>query len=131
MPSKLIMTVSAIFLALLGIGLIFLPAEIAAYAGLGTSKNILLLLQTGGALYFGFAMLNWTAKGSVIGGIYNKPITLANFMHFVVGALALVKSIVRNREQCYLVWILAGLYSAFAVLFWLMTSRSPVSEGTV
>lgn len=129
MPSKLIMTVSAIFLGLLGISLIFLPSEIVANTGLVASPVLLLLLQIGGGLYFGFAMLNWMAKGSIIGGIYNKPISLANFVHFAIGALALIKVIVRNTEQSFVIWLLAAFYSVFALLFWFMVSRHPISEN--
>ena len=48
-------------------------------------------MQLLGALYIGFAMANWTAKDNAIGGIYSRPLSLANCVHFVAGALALLK----------------------------------------
>ncbi len=87
MNTKLIMTLSALFLALTGLTLTFLPEEIIDLAGAPSSKTFLLILQILGALYFGFALLNWMAKGSTIGGVYNRPISIANFTHFLIGGL--------------------------------------------
>lgn len=117
MNTRLVMTLSAIFLAAIGISLTFLPNEIAGLTGVASSKVFQLILQLLGALYFAFAMLNWMAKGSIIGGIYNKPIAIANFTHFVIGALALIKMLINDHSFPYPVWILACVYSIFALLF--------------
>src|SRR6201985_830012 len=89
--TKLIMTLSAVFLAVIGISLTFLPAEIGGITGIAPDKTFTVILQLLGALYFSFAMLNWMAKGTLIGGIYGKPVSIANLTHFVIGALALTK----------------------------------------
>ena len=128
MNTKLILTLSAFFLALIGLTLTFLPEEIMEFAGVPSSKTVQLILQILGALYFGFAMLNWMAKGSTIGGIYNRPISIANLTHFLVGALALIKGLMNNPDLPFVIWILTGLYSIFAVLFGFLFSRNPVSD---
>jgi hypothetical protein len=125
MNTKLVMALSAIFLAVIGIGLTFMPQEIAAFTGLGFTKIYQLQLQILGALFFAFAMLNWMAKGSIIGGIYNRPIAIANFTHFFIGGVALVKAVAGNVHLHYTVWILAILYSIFAILFGIIFSRHP------
>lgn len=129
MNTKLIMTLSAVFLAVTGIGLTFLPNEIAGLIGLSSSKPFQFILQLLGALFLAFAMLNWMSKGSIIGGIYNRPIALANFTHFLIGALTLIKVLMSNPGLPYEVWILTGIYSIFAVLFWFVFSRHPVNTG--
>jgi hypothetical protein len=126
--TKLIMTLSAISLAAIGIALTFCPIEFGAMIGLGSSVNFQLILQLLGALYFGFAMLNWMAKGSIIGGIYAKPVSIANFTHYFIGALALIKVLIRNHNLPYYLWIAAAIYSIFAVCFWLIFSRHPEAE---
>ncbi|HAL82913.1 MAG TPA: hypothetical protein DCO83_12295 [Mucilaginibacter sp.] len=131
MNTKLIMTLSAIFLALIGVCLTFLPVEIAGLTGIGTSKALLLLLQILGALYFSFAMLNWMAKGSIIGGIYNRPVALANFTHFFIVAIYLVKALMNNHALPIEVWLSGGVYAVFAVLFWMIFSRHPVGDKNV
>src|SRR5471030_22163 len=115
MNTKLIMSASAVFLAIIGISLTFAPREIAAYSGIGSAKSFVLLLQIMGALYFSFAMINWTAKGGIIGGIYNKPIAMGNFTHFFIGALALAKALINNTSGGYLEYVLTIAYCVFAL----------------
>jgi hypothetical protein len=126
--TKLIMTLSAISLAAIGIALTFCPIEFGTMIGLGSSVNFQLILQLLGALYFGFAMLNWVAKGNIIGGIYAKPVSIANFTHYFIGALALIKVLIRNHNLPYYLWIAVAIYSIFAVCFWLIFSRHPEAE---
>ena len=125
MNTKLILTVCVIFLAGAGLSLTFLPEEISAYINISSAKPFLLVLQILGALYLSFAMLNWMVKGSLIGGIYNKPIAMANFMHFFIAGLALIKGLLSNPGLPYAVWAFAGVYSIFALLFGLIAFRHP------
>jgi hypothetical protein len=125
MNTKLIMTISAVFLALAGVSLTFFPNEIANQIGLGSAKPAQLVIQILGALYFGFAMLNWTAKGSIIGGIYNKPLVIGNLSHFLIGGLALIKGLTHNGGQSTVFMILAGVYTVFAILFGILFVRHP------
>ena len=91
MNTKSLMTLSAMILALVGISLIFLPNEILDYLELSVSETLQLLMQIIGSLYFALAILNWMSKGSLIGGIYGRPIAMANLTHFVIAGLALIK----------------------------------------
>jgi hypothetical protein len=125
MNTKPIMVLSAIFLAVIGLACTFMPQEITAFTGLGFTKIYQLQLQIMGALFFAFAMLNWMAKGAIIGGIYNKPIAIANFAHFFIGGVALVKAVVGTIHLHYTVWIIAAIYSIFAILFGIIFSRHP------
>jgi hypothetical protein len=129
MNTKLIMSLCAVSLAAAGLSLSFLPEEISAALGMDATKLVQLTFQLLGALYFGFALLNWMAKGSTIGGIYNRPMALANLAHFLAGALALVKAVWSDPELPYAAWILAGWYTLFAVLFALVVFRNPVNEN--
>jgi hypothetical protein len=117
MNTKIIMTSSAIILGIAGILLIFLPDEIAALIVRSSDLYLRLLFQILGALYFGFAMLNWMARDSAIGGIYNRPVTVANLSHFAIGALALIKEIMADHQPSLLFLVMTLLYMAFAVSF--------------
>ncbi len=55
----------------LGASFIFLPEEISKIIFNDASTQPLIILQILGALYFSYGVLNWLAKGSIIGGIYN------------------------------------------------------------
>lgn len=125
MNTKLIMTTSAALLAVAGISLSFFPNEISNYIGLGVTKTPQLVIQALGALYFGFAMLNWMAKGSLIGGIYAKPLVVANLSHFMIGGLSLIKGLISIPNPPYQLVILTGVYTIFAAIFGVLFMRNP------
>ena len=115
--TKIIMISSTLFLGILGAILTFLPNEIISSIGIRPSQITTLFLQLMGAMYLGFAMLNWMAKGTLIGGIYNRPIAIGNLMHFGVGAIALIKVIFKILSHKEIVIALTVVYVVFAILF--------------
>ena len=129
MNTKSLMTLSAMILALIGISLIFLPKEILDYLELSVSETLQLLMQIIGSLYFALAILNWMSKGSFIGGIYNRPIAMANLTHFVIAGLALIKGILANPSLSYVIWSIGIIYSIFSICFGIVAFRHPVSEN--
>ncbi|MFD2246935.1 hypothetical protein [Pontibacter ruber] len=114
MNTKLLMTISALVMGMTGLALSFFTQEIAG--GLGMNEASAIVLQVLGALYFGFAMLNWMAKANLIGGIYSRPVAIGNMAHFVIGALALAKLAVKDPSLSY-IGAAALVYSVFAILF--------------
>ena len=128
MNSKMIMTSSAAVLAAAAFIFTFMPVEFLRYANLESTKTAELFVQVLGALYFGFAMLNWMTRTSIIGGIYNKPIAVANFSHFFIAGVALVKGVLFNPELPYAIWIIAAIYALFTICFGIIFSRNPVSK---
>ena len=114
MNTKLLMSASAVVLGMTGVILSFFPQEITVSLGMGETAAI--VLQVLGALYFGFAMINWMAKANMIGGIYSRPVAVGNLAHFMMGSLALIKVAVTSAGPGYL-WVAAVTYSIFAVLF--------------
>ena len=108
----------------LGIAASFAPAEILGHYGFNQSPIGAVLVQLGGALYFGFAILNWTARENLIGGIYSRPVALGNFVHFTVAALALLKVVARST---FAGEVIAGatLYSVFALAFGFVVFTHP------
>lgn len=108
-----------------GIAASFLPHEILRAIEVESRGPLPLLVQLLGALLFAFAMVNWTSRGSLIGGIYNRPVAIGNLTHFVIGALALVKSAMGQRSG--IVWTIAIVYVVFAAAFAAVFFRSPVA----
>lgn len=53
------MIASTVYLGICGLGLTFLPEEIAGHLDIGKNQSAILFLQILGSLYLGFAMLNW------------------------------------------------------------------------
>lgn len=77
------------------------------------------------ALYLGYGILNWMAKGTLIGGIYNRPIAIGNLMHFGVGAIALVKIVSNIQTHSEIIISLTAVYVIFALLFAYVFKTNP------
>lgn len=125
MKTKLLMTSSALFCGIIGILLLFLPNEIVEYLNVEPTIITILFLKILSALYLGFGILNWTVKGSLIGGIYNRPIALGNLLHFVVGSIELVKVISNIETHREIIIFLTALYIIFGVLFAYVLKNNP------
>ena len=124
MNSRMLMSSSAIFLAALGVGASFFPQEILTYSGSRPAGLSVLLIQITGALYMGFAALNWMARANLIGGIYSRPVALGNFLHFAVVGVVLLKALMAGQRAGE---VLLGFvaYSAFAICFGLVLFTHP------
>lgn len=110
---RVAVSVSAVCLAAVGLALTFVPRESAGLAGLSADA---LPLQLLGSALLGFAVMNWTARGSTLGGIYGRAVVAGNQMHFTVGAIALLKHAVDTAGPPGL-WALTLMYVLGAVLF--------------
>lgn len=125
MNTKLLMTTSATFLGVLGIILSFLPHETMDYFAMGTEKFTVQFLKLLGSFYLAFAMLNWMAKGNLMGGIYSKPVAVGNFMHFAISAISLVKMAFRSETHFAVILIVTILYVIFAFAFGYVFMHNP------
>ena len=106
-----------------GLATSFAPVEFLTVLKISPSEPLPVIVQVLGALYVAFALANWTAKDSLIGGIYARPLALGNCVHFVVAALALFKHELKSGFQGPLVAALA-VYVLFALAFsWLVFGR--------
>ncbi len=119
------MITSAAFLAALGIATSFLPEKALGLHGTVPDTPTLLLVQMTGALYLGFAILNWTARGVLIGGIYARPVALGNFLHFAMVSVMLIKAAIVHGVVPLA--ISATVFSVFAIWFGLVLFRPPSS----
>jgi hypothetical protein len=119
------MMASALLLGAAGIVASFAPVELLRALGSPVAEPLPVMVQLLGALYFAFAMANWMAKDSMIGGIYARPLSLGNFVHFLMGALALAKQQLAHGPSLPIGAVL-GVYAVFAILFGrLLFGRGP------
>jgi len=122
MNTKLLMTFSGLLLGAAGIFALFLPDVLLSAQGVERTEAMPMLVQLMGALYFGFAIMNWTVKDSAIGGIYSRPVSLANFSHFFSGALLLAKNLFDEIRPLMLIATL--VYIVFAACFYWLVFRA-------
>lgn len=117
MNTKLLMSSSAILLLLGGAALSFLPQEISHLIGITTSLSTNLCFQLSGSLLVGFGIMNWMAKGAIIGGIYNRPIAIGNFAHFIIAGITLFKALIADTKVSVFILLLTVIYALFAMAF--------------
>ena len=123
MNTKLLMTSSALILGLAGVFAMFAPDVLLSTQGAAVTGNLSVMIQLMGALYFSFALMNWTAKDSLIGGIYARPVSLANFSHFFAGALLLLKHQLSSEMNLSTLAVLI-VYAVYAACFYWLVFRS-------
>lgn len=107
---------SAVLYFLAGVAALFVPQELLAFGGAVPNALTVSLLQAVGAAFLGFGMLNWLSRYSRVGGIYGRPIVVANFAHTFAAAALLVKAVPRGNGSP-LAWAALGIYGVLAVLF--------------
>jgi hypothetical protein len=120
----MLMMASAAVMLVLGLLLTFAPQEVVGWGGSSAPAVPALIAQAAGALYLGFAILNWMARYNVMGGIYSRPVALGNFAHFFVMGLALLRALPGGHRMPVL-WVTAFAYAVFAIWFGLVVFRSP------
>jgi hypothetical protein len=118
------MILSAALLAVIGLGMSFMPQEVLGMHGTVPDNATVLLVQMAGAVYLGFAMLNWMARGILIGGIYAKPVAAGNFLHFMMVAITLIKAAVAFAVVPLA--ISAAVFSVFAIWFGIVMFKPPL-----
>ena len=125
MKLKPVLTASAIYLGLVGLGVLLVPR----YFGIGAvpadaPPALIAFLRIFAGPCLGIAVLNWMAQGNIIGGIYSRPVAIGNLAHFTIAGLALLKSIIAGQQP---IEVIAGTaaYTAFAVLFALVAFTQP------
>ena len=125
--TKYLMSASALVMFVLGVVFTFGPSEIIHAAGGAHAPLLTAIAQACGALYLGFAILNWMAKDNLIGGIYSRPVAMGNFLHFFAIAMALVKSFSVLPHSAGVI-TLVGLFCVLAVGFGIVLFRHPTSK---
>lgn len=126
MHTNLIMSASALWLLLAGALLTFLPQELLAALGAAPEPRLVALIQVCGAAYLGFAMLNWSARRNLIGGIYSRPVAIGNFLHFVAAALAIIK-VAPATDWHWTLVAASAVYGLFAIAFGIVVFRPPAA----
>lgn len=129
MNTKLIMSASAILLGAVGVFLTFAPDALLIFLKLDVNPMTLLTIQILGAMYIGFAMLNWMTKGALIGGIYSRPTVVANLTHYIIAALALTKSVIAHPSLPIPFLVTTILYAIFAAMFGILLFRHPIPDS--
>ena len=113
----------------LGVGLDFLPQEVASNLGFGSAMLAPLPLQVLAAAFLGVGFMNWLSKDNPMGGIYARPLALQNFLLFGVGAITLDRTALHGTAARGF-QLAAIMFTVLALAFgWLMFFHDPVAEA--
>ena len=126
--TKILMIISAIFLAVNGFAFSFFPVEISVLLNSDDNHFFILTLQILGALYLGFSYVNWMSKNSLTGGIYNKPLLIGNILHFLTASMAMLKLVFKFENNFQLILSFTLIYCLFTLLFGYVFFTSPFSK---
>lgn len=113
--NPLLVAAAAIYFAA-ALLLLFGPDELLAAAGSVPNPLGSVLLQLVAAALLGFAMLNWMQRFTVTGGIYGRPLVIANLAHAMTAALSLAHFAQRGARAMPILVALTT-YGALALAF--------------
>jgi hypothetical protein len=91
--SSLLSRVSAAVLLLAGVALLFAPDVLLPALVPGFPPVAAWLGQLLGAAWLAVAALNWLQRAAVLGGIYGRPVVLANVALYFISALSLLRAL--------------------------------------
>ncbi len=129
MTSSAISKISAGVLGLGGISFLFAGDVILPLLAADIPRSATWLSELIGAGWLGLAALNWLSRGSVLGGIYGRPVIIANLALYLVSALVLVRVIV-NNDTNRLGWIMAPTALLLAATYGWLLLRGPLRRDT-
>lgn len=120
-----LLTASALLYLVAGMAFIFAGDELLRAAGAEGTAVEVALVQLLGAALFGLGMMNWMNRFAQVGGIYGRPLVVANFANGFIGALMLVHV---ARQAPMTAPLAAGLatYALLALGFGARLIGSPV-----
>ena len=124
MISAVVTCASAALLLLGGVALLFAPDVVLPALAPGVPPSALWLGQLLGAAWLAVAALNWLQRSSVLGGIYGRPVVMANVVLHFVGALVLLRAL-REPGTARAAWGLAVPMAVLALVYGALLLRGP------
>ena len=125
--STFVSRASALLLAFGGLVLLFAGDAVLPRLVPGFPPTGAWLGQLVAAAWLGVAALNWTSQGAMLGGIYGRPVVLANGALYFIAATSLARALARDRAPAAL-WALLVPAATFAVVYAWLLLRGPLAS---
>lgn len=116
MASTVVSSVSALILGIAGLALLFAPDVVLPAVVPAFPRSAVWLGQLLAAGWLGLAILNWLQRRLVLGGIYGRPVVLANLVLYPVSALSLLRALVAGTAPP-LLWPAFGIAGLMAIAY--------------
>lgn len=124
MISSVLSRVSALILLLGGLALLFAPDVLLPALVPGFPPAAAWVGQLLAAAWLGVAALNWLQRAAVLGGIYARPVVLANGALYLVSALSLLRVLLGGAAP-RAAWLLCAPAALLAAAYWALLLRGP------
>jgi hypothetical protein len=118
---------SAAVLLLGGMALLFASDVILPRLVPGFPAGGAWLGQLLGAAWIGMAALNWLSRSALLGGIYSRPVVVANAALYFIAAMVLLRLATRGGVSVALALVMVPVVVFAAVYGWLLY-RGPVGS---
>ena len=125
--STLVSRVSAAVLLAAGLALLFAPDAVLPRLIPDYPTTALWFGQLLGGAWLGMAALNWGSRATILGGIYGRPIVLANLALYFIGALVMLGA-ARRATLPGAVWAAVALAAVLAVAYGWLLWRGPLPK---
>lgn len=129
METRLVMITSALLLLAHGLVLLFAPELLLHWFSLGNSPEGSMAAQLFGAALVGLGLMNWTARGLVLGGIYGRALVFGNFAYTLISFFVGIRARVAGIGNAYF-WIEVGVFLVYAFVFGVMLFQGPIPQTT-
>ena len=122
--SSILSRSSAAVLLIGGTALLFAPDVLLPALVPGFPPAAAWLAQLLAAAWLGVAALNWLQRGTLLGGIYGRPVVLANLALYFISALSLLRALLRRAAPLTL-WALLVPLALLAAAYGALLLRGP------
>jgi hypothetical protein len=124
--SSILSHASAIYLAALGLALLFgsdvvLPTFVPDFP-----TQAVWLGQLLGGAWLGVALTNWNGRKNILGGIYGRPQVNLNMTLYLISAIGMFKA----ETSPWALWLLVVPMSIFGVAYAVVLLRGPLDGPT-
>ncbi|MEW5930611.1 MAG: hypothetical protein AB1941_24390 [Gemmatimonadota bacterium] len=127
MISSLVSRVSAALLLAGGLTLLFAPDAVLPRLVPGFPPEGAWLGQLLAAALLALAALDWLSRRALLGGIYGRPVVLANVAFYFIAALSLLRHIL-ERGAPVAIWAVAVPVAILAAVYGWLLLRGPAER---
>ena len=124
MFSSTLSRASATVLLLGGLALLFAADTLLPALVPGFPANAAWIGQLLGAAWLGMSALNWLNRSTILGGIYGRPVVVANLAMHCISALSLLRAVVGSASSRG-VWVALTITTLLAATYGALMLRGP------
>lgn len=124
MFSSTLSRASAAVLLLGGLALLFAADTLLPALVPGFPANAAWLGQLLGAAWLGMSALNWLNRSTILGGIYGRPVVVANLAMHCISALSLLRAVV-GASPARGLWVALAITTLLTAIYGALVLRGP------